>query len=154
MQNTNFFVLWVTNLQGIKVVNRSMNSQKILFTVLRFGAAVIMLQTLFYKFSASPESVFIFSQVGMEPWGRIAVGIGELIAAALLLYKKYTWVGALMSVGLMFGAIVIHLTMLGIEVMDDGGYLFFLAVIVFISSLILLLMERNQVLNGIRFLKK
>lgn len=131
-----------------------MNSQKILFTVLRFAAAVIMLQTLFYKFSGSPESVFIFSQVGMEPWGRIAVGIGELLAAALLLYKKYTWVGALMAFGLMFGAVVMHLTTLGIEVMDDGGYLFFLALIVLISSLILILMQQTHVQNAISFFKK
>lgn len=131
-----------------------MDFRKILFTLLRVVAAGIMLQTLFYKFSGSAESVYIFTKVGMEPWGRIGVGIGELLAAGLLLYRRYAWLGALLAVGLMFGAIVLHLTLLGIEVMGDGGYLFFLALMVFVSSIIVLVMERMQLLNMLKLLKK
>jgi hypothetical protein len=39
----------------------------------------------------------------------------------------------------MAGAIMSHLTILGIEVLGDGGYLFFLALMVFFGSAFLLL---------------
>ncbi len=104
-----------------------------------------MLQTLFFKFSASAESVYIFSAVGMEPWGRLGVGFAELIAAGLLLINPWSWVGALLGVGLMAGAVGMHLTILGIEVMGDGGYLFVLALVVLIFSLLVLWHQRDQV---------
>lgn len=105
-------------------------------------AALIMLQTLYFKFSASPESVYIFSTVGMEPYGRIGTGIGELIASILLLIPKTTWLGAMGAIGLMSGALFFHLTILGIEVMDDGGQLFIYALLVWISAVYLLI--RNK----------
>jgi uncharacterized membrane protein YphA (DoxX/SURF4 family) len=92
------------------------------------------LQTLFFKFTASPESVYIFSKVGMEPWGRILVGVLELAAGVLLIIPVTAWLGAALAFGLMAGAIGMHLTLLGIEVMDDGGYLFFLAMTVALCS--------------------
>jgi hypothetical protein len=123
-----------------------MKIKTILLVVARFVAAAIMLQTLVFKFTASEESVYIFTQVGMEPWGRIGIGVAELIAAALLLYKTFSWMGALLSAGLMVGAIGMHLTILGIEVKGDGGYLFFLAVVVLLCSLVVLLFEREKLL--------
>ncbi len=105
-----------------------------IFWAARIIAALIMLQTLYFKFSAAPESVEIFTRVGMEPWGRIAVGILELIASALILLPSTVWIGSLLGFGLMAGAIGMHLTLLGIEVQEDGGYLFFLAVAVAICS--------------------
>jgi hypothetical protein len=102
----------------------------LLYWTSRFTAAGILLQTLFFKFTAAEESVYIFTTVGMEPWGRIGVGIMELIAAVLLLFNTTAWLGSGLALGLMLGAISMHLTILGISVQHDGGYLFFLALTV------------------------
>lgn len=122
-----------------------MNSQKIIFNVARGIAVLIMLQTLFFKFTGAEESVYIFTKVGMEPYGRIGTGILELIASVLLFVPNYRWLGALMGVGLMTGAIVSHLAILGIDVMNDGGYLFFLAITVLICCSTLLFIERKNI---------
>jgi len=124
-----------------------MNFQNIISLVLRLAAADIMLQTLFYKFSASEESVYIFSTLGMEPWGRIGTGVMELVAAILILIPRTTAFGALLAIGLMAGAIFFHFTKLGIEVKGDGGLLFVYALIVFISSAILLWLYKQQALS-------
>src|SRR3982751_2704940 len=92
--------------------------------ILRIIAALIMLQTLYFKFTAADESVYIFSKLGMEPWGRIGTGILELVASILILYPKTTVLGALLAIGLMGGAIFFHLTRLGIIVQNDNGQLF------------------------------
>ena len=113
--------------------------------LLRLIAAIILLQTLFFKFTASPESVYIFTKVGMEPWGRIASGIAELIAALLILVPRTTWLGALIAMGVMSGAIFFHLTSLGIEVQGDGGLLFLYALTVFVCSALLLYMNRGKI---------
>ncbi|MBY0478775.1 MAG: DoxX family protein [Chitinophagaceae bacterium] len=117
----------------------------VLFWVLRLAAAVIMLQTLFFKFSGSEESVYIFSTLGMEPWGRIGTGVFELIASILLLWPRTTAFGALLGIGLMSGAIFFHLTTLGIEIKGDGGLLFLYAVIVLICSAVLLYVYQDQI---------
>lgn len=114
--------------------------------LLRLIAAIILLQTLFFKFSASEESVYIFTTVGMEPWGRIGSGIFELIASILILFPKTTWLGALLGLGVMSGAIFFHLTKLGIVVKDDGGQLFIYALLVFLSCVVLLFIYRREVL--------
>jgi putative oxidoreductase len=106
----------------------------VLYWGARLLAALILLQTLFFKFTASAESVYIFTTVGMEPWGRILVGILELIAGVMLIIPRTAWMGAALALGLMAGAIGMHLTLLGIDVQGDGGYLFFLALIVTICS--------------------
>jgi uncharacterized membrane protein YphA (DoxX/SURF4 family) len=111
----------------------------------RITAAIILLQTLFFKFTGAPESVYIFTKVGAEPWGRIGSGIAELIAAVLLLTPRLVWAGAILAIGVMTVAIVSHLTLLGTEVQDDKGLLFALAVIVFIASLTALLLHRTQI---------
>jgi hypothetical protein len=120
------------------------------YWVARMLAAVILLQTLYFKFSGSEESVYIFTTVGMEPWGRIGVGILELTAAVLLLMNNTAWVGSALSFGLMAGAIGMHLTKLGISVLGDGGYLFFLAVTVALCSLAVLFRNRDKIFSLVR----
>lgn len=114
---------------------------------LRLAASIILLQTLFFKFSAAPESVYIFTKVGMEPWGRIGSGIVELIASILILVPRTTAWGALLALGTISGAIFFHLTKLGIEVQEDGGLLFTYAIIVWVASAILLLSYKHQILS-------
>ena len=124
---------------------------KILPWVARILAAVILLQTLFYKFSESDESVYIFSALHAEPWGRIGSGVLELIASILILVPRTTAWGALLGLGLMGGAILSHLFVLGLVVKDDGGLLFIYALLVFISCLYLVWIYRKSlpVLNKI-----
>ncbi len=117
----------------------------VLSWICRIAAALILLQTLYFKFSGAEESVYIFTKVGLEPWGRYASGVAELFAAILLLFPRTIWVGAFIAAGVMVGAIGSHLTKLGIVVQDDGGLLFALAVIVFISSLVTLFIHRRQI---------
>ncbi|SEW36108.1 DoxX-like family protein [Chitinophaga sp. YR573] len=119
----------------------------ILIWGLRLLAAIIMLQTLFFKFTAAPESVYIFSRLGLEPWGRIGTGIMELIASVLLLIPRTTSIGAFLAAGIMSGAIFSHLTKLGIVVQDDGGLLFIYALLVFTSSVILFITFRKQFIS-------
>jgi putative oxidoreductase len=111
----------------------------------RIVAAIILLQTLFFKFTAAPESVYIFTKVHAEPWGRIGSGVVELIAAVLLLIPRTVWAGAFLALGVMAGAIFSHLTILGIEVIGDGGLLFALALIVFVTSSVALVLHRSQI---------
>jgi uncharacterized membrane protein YphA (DoxX/SURF4 family) len=113
--------------------------------ICRVAAAVILLQTLFFKFTAAPESVYIFTKVGLEPWGRIASGIAELVAAILILIPAATWLGAAVALAVMLGAIFSHLTVLGIVVMNDGGLLFCLALTVAACSTVLLFLQRRRV---------
>jgi DoxX-like family len=123
-----------------------MKLQSIVKWVLRGIAAVIMLQTLYFKFTAQPESVQLFSMLGMEPWGRIGTGVGELIAAILILYPRSSWLGAGLGLGLMSGAIFFHLTILGIFFGGDA-LLFSYAVIVFVSCAILLIFDKAKVIQ-------
>ena len=109
-------------------------------------AAVIMLQTLYFKFSAAPESVYIFSKLGLEPYGRIGIGIAELIASILILIPITRLYGSIIAVGVMIGALYFHLTELGIVVMNDGGYLFMLCVTVLLLSTVILYNERAKLI--------
>ena len=111
----------------------------------RIAAAAILLQTLYFKFTGAPESVYIFTKVGLEPWGRYASGVAELFAAVLLLFPRTAWLGAGIAAGLMIGAVGSHLTKLGIVVQDDGGLLFALALAVLLSALVTLLVHRRQI---------
>ncbi|MEP2671625.1 MAG: DoxX family membrane protein [Cyclobacteriaceae bacterium] len=119
----------------------------------RVVAAIIFLQTLFFKFSGSAESVYIFSTVGIEPWGRIGIGVLELIASVLLLITSTAWMGALLGIGLMLGAIGMHLTLLGIEVQGDGGYLFILAIVVTVCSVYVLWLDKEKAITFVDNLK-
>lgn len=122
-----------------------MTLAKLTYWSARLLAAIIMAQTLYFKFTAAPESVFIFTTVGMEPWGRIGVGILEAVASALLLFTPTAWLGAGLALGLMAGAMGMHLTLLGVEVQGDGGYLFFLALTVALCSAIILWMDQQKI---------
>lgn len=121
-----------------------MKQKIILSWVLRIVAALILLQTLYFKFTGHPESVALFTKLGVEPWGRIGTGIIELIAGILLLVPSTVFAGAFLGVGLMTGAIMSHLTVIGIESKGDGGQLFMLAVIVMVCCLAVLVLHRNQ----------
>ena len=116
-----------------------------IFLVLRIIIAAILIQTLRFKFTAHPDSIYIFSKVGLEPFGRIGIGILELIAAILILIPKTIWIGALLTFGVISGAIIMHLTQLGIEINNDGGQLFYMAIIVFILSSLILWSQRKKI---------
>lgn len=113
---------------------------------LQLLAAGILLQTLFFKFTGAEESVYIFSRLGLEPWGRYGSGVAELVAALLLLTPSLVPLGAALSMAIITGAIVSHVTVLGIEVQGDGGLLFGLAVGVWIACAAVLLLRRTQAL--------
>jgi putative oxidoreductase len=120
--------------------------------VAQITAAVILGQTLFFKFTGAPESKYIFSTLGIEPWGRIGTGVLELITVILLLNPKTPVLGAVLAVGLMGGAIMSHLTRLGIEVQGDHGLLFKLGVTVLVAALVVLFVRRRELpIIGDRF---
>jgi len=128
-------------------------SERIVSRICRIVAAVILLQTLFFKFTGAEESVYIFTKVGLEPWGRYGSGVVELIASILLLMECRAWLGALLALGVISGAIVSHLTVLGVVVMDDGGLLFGLALTVFVTCAIVAYLHRRQIPIVSQFLK-
>ncbi len=112
-------------------------------------AALILLQTLYFKFTGAAESVYIFDQLGLEPYGRIGTGILELIIAALLLVKRSSLVGGILGVGVITGALFSHIFVLGIEVQDDGGLLFGLALLVFVLCFITIWTQKEKLWNFI-----
>jgi len=120
---------------------------KIIDWLLRIVVAVILLQTLFFKFTAAKESVYIFTTLGAEPWGRIGSGVVELIASLLLLVPRTVVFGAISALGTISGAIFAHLTKLGLTIpaVDDHGGLFALAVLVFVGSLVVLYFHRSEI---------
>jgi len=118
---------------------------RIIDWLFRIAIAIILLQTLYFKFTGHPESVALFSKLGVEPWGRIGTGIIELIAGILILVPATALIGAALSLGLMAGAIASHLFVIGIESDNDGGQLFMLAIIVLVLSLVVLAMRRKEV---------
>jgi len=113
--------------------------------IARVVAALILLQTLFFKFTGAPESIYIFSQLGVEPWGRFLAGISELIAAVLLLVPRTAWMGAGMGLGVMSGALLSHVFVLGIDVQGDGGLLFGLGVVVFLACAVTLFIHKKDI---------
>ena len=123
-----------------------MYSSKIIERIISYAVAIILLQTLFFKFTGAPESIYIFTKLGMEPVGRIGIGILELIAGILLFIPKTNHFGALLGLGIISGAIFFHLTKLGIVVQDDGGQLFYLAMSVFFGCLIILFLKKDTLI--------
>jgi uncharacterized membrane protein YphA (DoxX/SURF4 family) len=114
--------------------------------ICRVVAALLLLQTLYFKFTGAEESVFIFSQMGIEPWGRYLTGTAELIASALILFPATSVIGAVVAAGIMFVAIISHLFILGVEVRGDGGLLFAYACIVLVASVYIIITGRHQLL--------
>ncbi|AXE18225.1 DoxX family protein [Runella rosea] len=127
-----------------------MKTKTILSWLVQIVAAVILLQTLFFKFTGAEESVYIFSKLGVEPYGRIGSGVIELIAGILLLTPRYCWIGAILGLGTMAGAILSHLTVLGIDVLGDGGQLFALALITFKCCALVVILHWSKVISTIR----
>ncbi|GAA3791691.1 hypothetical protein GCM10022271_25130 [Corallibacter vietnamensis] len=119
---------------------------------LRIIVAIILLQTLRFKFTAHPDSVYIFSKAGLEPYGRILIGILELISSILLLRNKTAWIGAVLTSGIIGGAIFLHLTKIGIQVNNDNGVLFITAIITFILSIIIIYIHRKDLPSLSKFL--
>jgi hypothetical protein len=133
-------------------MNHLSKAQTVVSWLLQLAVAGILLQTLFFKFTGAEESVYIFSTVGrffniagVEPWGRIGSGVLELVASLLLLVPSTASMGAIVTIGVMGGAIVSHLVILGIEVRGDGGLLFGLALTAFIGGAIVLILRRSQI---------
>ena len=120
-------------------------TERIVSWLCRIVAAVILAQTLFFKFAGAEESVYIFTKVGLEPWGRYGSGAAELVATILLLTPRFAWAGALLAIGVISGALVSHLTVLGIVVKDDGGLLFGLAITVFVTCAVTAFLHRRQI---------
>jgi len=146
--------------QVISTMSRPMTTVVLVFSwTCRIVAAIILLQTLFFKFTAAPESVYIFTKLGtfihgyvpsapvssVEVWGRIGSGVMELIAAVLLLTPRLVWAGAVLAMAATGGAIFSHLTFLGIEVQGDKGLLFLLAIVVFMTGAVALYLHRMQI---------
>jgi uncharacterized membrane protein YphA (DoxX/SURF4 family) len=113
--------------------------------VFRLVAAIILLQTLYFKFTGQPESVELFTKLGVEPWGRIGTGILELITSILLLVPRTVLYGAFMGSGIMSGAILSHIAVLGIISDNDGGQLFIMAIIVLFCCASLLFIHQSQI---------
>ena len=120
---------------------------KITFQLARITAGVILLQTLFYKFSGAAVSIHIFTTLGIEPYGRIGSGVIELIAGILLLIPSQSWKGAFLGLGTMAGAIASHLLFLGVEVLGDGGKLFASAVVVLVCCVLVMIVQKDDILK-------
>ena len=120
-------------------------SEWVVSWICRVVSAVILGQTLFFKFTGAEESVYIFTKVGLEPSGRYGSGMAELIATILLLTPRFAWAGALLALGVIRGALVSHLTVLGVVVKEDGGLLFGLAITVFVTSAVTAFLHRRQI---------
>ena len=120
-------------------------TQTIVSWAVRIIAALILLQTLYFKFTAHPDSVYIFEQTGLGAPGRIGTGVVELITSILILIPRTAWLGSILAIGTVSGAIFFHLTSLGIEVNGDGGTLFMLATVVFVCGLIALWLNRKDI---------
>ena len=128
-------------------------AETVLSWVLQIVVAVILFQTLFFKFTAAEESVYIFSTLGAEPWGRIGSGVVELLAVGLILYPPTAVLGALLSLGVISGALASH-AVLGVVIKNDGGLLFLLALVVFASSAAVVFLRRAEIpFVGDRFVR-
>jgi hypothetical protein len=119
--------------------------------IIKLIAVVILLQTLYFKFTGAPESVYIFSTLGIEPFGRIGSGIVELITSILILIPRTTLIGALLGLGTMVGAVLSHLLILGIQVQNDGGTLFALALITLTCCGLLIFSNKNKIPDLLQF---
>ncbi len=128
-----------------------MKIKNLILWILRITAAIILWQTLYFKFTAHPESVELFTKLGVEPWGRIGTGVIELIVGILLIIPSTAFLGAFFGAGVMSGAILSHLAIIGIASKNDGGLLFGLAIIVLVCCLIIMILQKEQ---GLSFYKR
>jgi putative oxidoreductase len=119
--------------------------ERITSWICRIIAASIMIETLFFKFTGAPESVYIFSKMNMEAWWRYGQGIWELAASILLLTPRLGWAGGILTLGAIGAAIVSHLTVLGIEIQGDGGLLFGMAIVTFLCGFVVTFIHRHEI---------
>lgn len=126
-----------------------MKTSKVLLWAARIIAALILLQTLFFKFTGAQESVDLFTQLGAEPWGRIGTGVLELVASVLILVPSTVWIGSILAIGLMAGAIFAHIAVIGVF-REDGGQLFFYAVTVLACALFTFWKSKGQIPIGLK----
>jgi len=130
-----------------------MNTKKVIYYIPRVLAAIILLQTLYFKLTGHPDSIYIFTKMGMEPWGRITMGVVELFSGIMLLIPILSWLGAGLTVGVMAGAVFSHLGPLGVNVQGDGGFLFILALVTLICSGIVVFQEKDRVIHAFKYVK-
>ena len=119
--------------------------QRLICWILALIAAGIMIETLFFKFTAAPESVFIFKKMGTEPWMRWVQGVWELLASIGLLLPRWRWAGAILTTGAMSAAILSHLTWLGYAVQGDHGLLFCMALVTFTCGVSVMWVYRHHI---------
>ncbi len=124
-----------------------MKTKQIVLLLLRLTVAVIFLQTLYFKFTAHPDSVYIFTALGAEPYGRIGLGLLELFTAILILLPRTQLFGMLASLAIILGAVASHIVVIGIAIKNDGGGLFILALIVLIATTIFLYLQKNELIK-------
>ncbi len=124
-----------------------MKTKQIVLLLLRLTVAVIFLQTLYFKFTAHPDSVYIFTALGAEPYGRIGLGLLELFTAILILLPRTQLFGMLASLVIILGAVASHIVVIGIAIKNDGGGLFILALIVLIATSIFLYLQKNELIK-------
>ncbi|MEM1324933.1 MAG: DoxX family protein [Bacteroidota bacterium] len=129
-----------------------MKTKNIISLLLRLVVAVIFVQTLYFKFTGHPDSVHIFSELGVEPYGRIGLGVVELITAVLILIPRTKILGIFLSFGIISGAIFSHFLVLGTEVQGDGGGLFTLALIVMAACIALSFIHKEEIQNFIKWI--
>ena len=130
-----------------------MRTRTILLWALSVYIAVVFVQSLFFKFSGAPESIYIFSTlrdwsgIGLfEPAGRWIIGLGELTASILLFVPRARIFGAALAIAIMTGAIFFHLfSPIGVVILGDGGELFTLACGVWISGWVILALSREEI---------
>jgi putative oxidoreductase len=139
---------------GQKSINNMSAISKKTSWVVAIIAAIIMVQTLCFKFYGTSESIYIFTKIGLEPIGRFGTGIAELFASILIIIPAKRWLGALLGFGLMSGALFFHFTTLGVQVMDDGGLLFGLAIVALSCCGLCIWLEKEKIINEIVALKK
>jgi len=121
--------------------------------LLRITVAIIYIQTLYFKFTAHPDSVYIFTKMGVEPFGRISLGVIELIISIGILIPKTKYAAIVMSIAIVLGALMSHIFILGIIVNGDNGLLFSLACLIFLLSILLFIYHYDEIkLNANRIL--
>lgn len=128
---------------------------KIFSVLLKLLISLIVGQTLFFKFSGAEESIYIFSTLKVEPWGRIALGTLELLSIILLWISRTTVYALILIFVMMCGAVASHLFILGIDIMGDGGELFILGMVTLLTSAVLLFTKREEIKTlGMKFIAR
>ena len=140
----------ITDAKKTVPISRNKQMKYYLRRVMSVLAAIVLIHTLYFKSTKAPENVYIFSQLGMEPYGRFGTGIIELIIAGLLLYSVTSLLGAILAIAIISGTLFSHLFVLGIAVQNDGGLLFGLALIVFVSSSVSVFIQPEKLIKMIK----